>query len=334
MVYRGKSQVLKILVFLVFASVLLLSRTSKAETLTYKDKLNRLICVSIPVKRCVFFITHDLISCLEIWDKVVGISRWAYDNELIKATRPDIAREIPELGSGSEVDIEKLLKVRPELVITWSIYPETVRFMEEKGLKVIAIYPESFEELYEVMRLQGRLFKREERMEDVIGEMEKIFSLIKERVSKIPEDKRKKVLQLGGRPTRVSCGIGVNNDIFELIRGINPASEIKQRYVDVSLERIIAWNPDVLFIWGHARYKAGDILDNSQWRFIKAVREEEVYKAPEWSTWSPQLAPIALWMAARTYPEYFRDVDLDRVFNDFYQKVFGISYSKVGRIEE
>jgi len=58
-----------------------------------------------------------------------------------------------------------------------------------------------------------------------------------------------------------------------------------------------------------------------------------VYKAPEWSTWSPRLAPIALWMAMKTYPEYFRDINLYKVTDEFYRKVFGISYSKVKKIE-
>jgi iron complex transport system substrate-binding protein len=99
------------------------------------------------------------------------------------------------------------------------------------------------------------------------------------------------------------------------------------------MERIISWNPDVIFIWGNASYTARSILQSSQWRFIKAVREGRVYKAPEWSTWSPRLAPIALWMAMKTYPEYFRDINLNKVTDDFYWKVFGISFSKVKGFE-
>jgi iron complex transport system substrate-binding protein len=321
------------LLFIVLFLVIVSASLSEAETITYKDKLGRVINIDVPVKRTVLFISYELVPAMNIWDRVVGIGRWAYDNDLMKAVKPDIAKTIPSVGTGTDINIEALLKLKPELVITWTFKPETVRFMEEKGLKVIAIYPESLEELYDVMRLHGRLFMREREVERVIYEMEDIFRLIKDRVSKIPNNKRKKVLWLGGKPTTVACGIGVTNDIFKLIGGINPASHIHKRNVDVTTEQIVAWGPDVIFIWGNANYTAQSILQSSQWRFINAVREGKVYKAPEWSTWSPRLAPIALWMAIKTYPEYFKDIDIEKVADDFYRKVYGIPYKKVERIE-
>lgn len=312
--------------------VVFLASASRAATMTYTDKLGRAVNIPVPVKRAVFFQTYELIPALDIWDNVVGIARWAYDNDLMRATRPDIEK-IPSAGSGSDVNIESLLKLKPDIVLTWTYQPETVRFMEEKGLKVIAVYPESLPELYDVMRLHGRLFGKEKQAERCIARMERIFKLIKEKVTKIPGDKRKRVLWLGGKPTSVACGIGVTDDVFKLIGGVNPAAQIPRRNTDVPIERIIAWNPDVIFIWGNAGYKAQDILNNPQWKFIRAVREGMVYKAPEWSTWSPRLAPVVLWMAMKTYPEYFRDINLDRVTDEFYRKVFGIPYSKVNNFE-
>jgi len=320
-----------------FLSILILSisllSVSWAATMTYTNKLGRAVNIPVPVKRAVFFQTYELIPALGIWDRVIGIARWAYDNDLMKAAKPDIEKSVPSPGSGMDVNIETLLKLKPDVVITWTSKPETVRFMEEKGLKVIAIYPESLEEFYAVMRLHGRLFGKEKKAEHCIARMESIFKLIKERVRKIPGNKRKKVLWLGGKSTSVACGIGVTNDVFKLIGGVNPAAQIPRRNADVPIERIIAWNPDVIFIWGNAGYQVQDIRNSPQWRSIKATREGRVYKAPEWSTWSPRLAPMALWMAMKTYPEYFRDINLDRVMDEFYKKVFGIACSRVKKIE-
>ncbi len=319
-------------VFSLFLVFMLLVSISSAETITYKDKLGRMVTVDVPVKRAILFQLPELIPVLGVWDRVVGVGRWAYDSDLMRAVKPDI-ETIPAAGAGGDINMEVILKLKPDIVSIWAWKPDDIRFMEKKGVRVIAIYPESLSELYDVMRLHGRIFNREDRMEKAISEMERIFNLIKERVSKIPDNKRKKVLWLGGKPTSVACGIGVTNDIFKSIGGINPASGIKQRNADIPMERIIAWNPDVIFIWGNASYKARDILNSQQWRFIRAVKEGRVYKSPEWSTWSPRLAPIALWMAMRTYPEYFRDINLEMVTDDFYRKVFGIPYSKVKKFE-
>ena len=307
----------------------MMAASSEATTIPYCDKLGRLVHIKLPVQRAVFFQTYELIPALSIWDKVVGIGKFAYDNDLIKASKPDIHKTIPSAGSGIDVNIEVLLKLKPDLVITWTSKPEQVSFMEENGLKVITLYPESLSELYDVMELHGTLFKKEREMERSIGIMDGIFRLIKKRVTNLEEDKKKRVLYISSKPTSVACGIGINNDILNLIGGINPASSIKQRNADIPMEKIIAWNPEFIFIWGHAKYNAHDILTNPQWRSVKAVRSGKVFKAPEWSTWSPRLAPVALWMAMKTYPELFTDINLERMTDDFYRKVFNIPYEKV-----
>ncbi|MCD6548567.1 MAG: ABC transporter substrate-binding protein, partial [Thermodesulfobacterium sp.] len=118
------------------------------------------------------------------------------------------------------------------------------------------------------------------------------------------------------------------------IGGINPAGFIKQRYADVSIERILLWNPDVIFIWGYAGYTPEWILNNSQWEHIKAVKNKQVYKLPHWSTWSPRVALVALYMAMKIYPEYFKDINFEKIADNFYRKVFGISYKQVKPYEE
>ncbi|HET6460666.1 MAG TPA: ABC transporter substrate-binding protein [Syntrophales bacterium] len=304
-----------------------------AETITYKDKLGRTVSVSLPVRRAVFFQTYELIPALGVWDKVVGIGRYAYTNDLMKAARPDIEKTVPSAGSGIDINMEALLKLKPDIVITWTSRPEQVRFMEEKGLRVIAVYPDSLSELYEVMEFHGKIFEKEKEIKRTIVSMDGIFSSIKKRVAKIQPDKRQKVLWISSRPNSVACHIGVTNDILTMIGGINPASSIPQRNADVSIERIIEWNPDVIFIWGNAKYNPQDIMRNPQWRSINAVRSGRVFKAPEWSTWSPRLAPVALWMAMKTYPQHFRDINFDATADVFYKKVYGISYRMVARIE-
>ncbi len=304
-----------------------------AEPFTYTDDLGRTVTVSVPVKRAAIFQTYELIPALGIWDQVVGIGRYAYSNDLVRATKADVEETVPSAGSGGDVNIEVLLKLNPDVVVTWTYKPESVRFMEARGLKVIGIYPKSLSELYEVMRLHGRLFGKEQKVEVCFAEMKKVFDLVEEKVSTIPPANRKKVLWLLGKPTTVTCGSGVTSDLLKMAGAVNPASGNPQSSADFSLEQIVSWNPDLIFIWGHAGYSAESILESSQWRYVKAVREGRVYKAPCWSTWSPRIAPIVLWIASKAYPELFRDVDVNKVCDDFYRKLYGIPYLRVAEFE-
>lgn len=329
MVYRAYIKVLGI-----FLTLFMVGAAS-ASTITVVDKLGREVSLNIPVKRAVVVISYELIPALNLWSQVAGVSRWAEDNcglyKAIVTEKPALKRAT--VGAGSDINVEAVLKLNPDVVITWTYNPNTIRFLEDKGIKVIGIYPESLSELYKDMRMHGKIFGKEKRVKEVIREMDRIFKIISERVSKIPPEKRKKVIHLGGAPTRVSGSLGVTNDIIKIAGGINPAGTIMQRHIDVSVEKIVQWNPDVIFIWGSAGYDESWLYSNSQWRFIKAVQHRQIYKLPKWSTWSPRLAPIALYMAMKIYPELFKDIKFDNIADDFYKKVFGISYYKVRQYE-
>lgn len=320
---------------LIGVSVMLLvyAVCSEAAEISYTDKMGRTVGIPVPVERAVLFQPAELIPALDIWDKVVGVGRYSYDSDLLKASKPDIEKTIPSAGSGSDVNIEQLLKAKPDLVITWSYYPDQVKFMEEKGLRVIALYLDTISEMYDAIRLLGKLFAKETKADSVILQTERIFSLITGRVSKIPSEKRKKVLWLYGKPTQAAGNGDLFGDVIRLIGGIN-AAPIDERHAEVSLEQIVVWNPDIIFIWGNAGYSARSILDNPQWRFIRAVKEARIYKTPKWSSWSPRLAPMALWMAKKTYPEHFEDIHAGKVTDEFFITVFGIPYSQVKQFDE
>jgi len=298
---------------------------SEAAVVSYTDKLGRSVEIPLPVQRVVFFQLYEMLPSLDVWERVAGVSSYVYRDDLIRAAKPDIEK-IPSVGTGSDINIEAVMQLKPDLVLTWAWKPETIRFMEEKGLKVIAVYPESIAELYEVMHLLGRLFEREDAMQTTIAEMETTFSLIRERIGKQPARDKRKMLFLGGQPNLVSCALGINNDLLTMIGGINPAGDIRERSTLLSLEQIVVWNPEIIFIWANAGYSAKDILENPQWRNIRAVREGRVYKTPNWTSWSPRLTMLALWMAKQAYPEDFKDIELAAMADRLYRRVFHIPY--------
>lgn len=312
------------IIFLILP-LMLTTSAHAGDRVIYTDRLNRTIEIPTPVQRVVFLQMYELLPALDIWDKVVGVANYVYRDDLVRQAKPDI-ESIPSVGSGSDINVEAVMQLKPDLVITWAWKPESIRFMEAKGLRVIAIYPENIGELCNDMRMIGRVFQREDKVEEAIAEMEATFSLIRERAGKRPDQEKRKMLFLGGESNSVSCALGINNQLMTMIGGINPAGAIQQRNTLVSLEQIVVWNPDVLFIWANAGYSAKDILGNSQWQHISAVREGRVYKTPNWTSWSPRIAMLALWMAKQTYPEEFRDIDLTKVAEHLYRKVFNLPF--------
>ncbi len=305
-----------------------------ADFFTYKDKLERTVTVEIPVKRAVLLTGADLLPVTGAWHQVAGISRGGReDNDLLAAVKPDIAQSIPSVGTHSNINVEALLQLKPDIVLSWSSNPEIINYLDKKGVKVIAVFPESIAELYEVMRMQGKVFGSEAKVETAIARMDEVFALIRKRVAAIPADQRKKAIWITGKPTNVAGRLCIYNDLIDVIGQHNLGREFQQHSTNVSLERIAAWNPDVIYIWGRARYSAQSVIDSPQWRHITAVKERQVFKAPKWDTWSPRLAPLALWLAVAAYPEQFKGIDVTNLIDKFYLDVYNISYSKVRQIE-
>ena len=71
---------------------------------------------------------------------------------------------------------------------------------------------------------------------------------------------------------------------------------------------MVAWNPDVVFFrvqYGY-NFTAKDVLNDPRFSEVRdvvsALKNERVYMLPNWSTWSPRFALIALRAAIYLYP--------------------------------
>ena len=109
-----------------------------------------------------------------------------------------------------------------------------------------------------------------------------------------------------------------------MVGAVNQAATVEMPHAEVSLEQILAWNPEVIFIWGYATYGPEALLESSQWRTVAAVKEKRVYKAPLADTWSPSTGVLTLWMAQKIYPELFKDLDLGAEARKFHLECFGV----------
>ena len=301
------------------------------EVLTYTDKLGRTLRIQVPAHRVVALQLYEFLPALHCWDRIAAVSRSAHADVHVLAAKPDIARTIPAAGSGADLNMEALLKAKPDLVITWTVQPDNVKFMEAQGLKVVAVSPESTEEMLAALEFLGHLYGRESEAGKVSSEMRRIFDLITSRTGAIPDRERQRVLYLSQSQNTVAGAAGLNNDIIRMFGASNVSGGIPQKTAGVSMETIVSWNPDVIFVWGYATFGVPDVLNNPQYRFVKAVREGRVYRLPRWSTWSPNLAPIALWMAKKTYPRLFQDIDIHVITDRFNRSVFGFPMIQSGR---
>jgi len=315
------------------AALAIFTPPAHAEKVTVHDKLGRTITLEAPVKRAVLFETYELLPALGSWDRIAGLSRYAFDNDLIRAVRPNVRDEIADVGAMSDMNVERLLALRPDVVVGWNLSPQAAAFLDAKGIPVVLLNPQTLEELEQTLRIEGTLFGKPAEAERVIAAMRSMMGKAAERTRDIPEDQRRRALWMMGKPTAVGARHSVGAQALEAVGLRNVAAELDQPWVEVPVERILAWNPDAVFIWGWARFEPADILNAPHWRNMAAVRSGSVWKTPRWSTWSPRVAPMALWMAAKAYPDHFRGFPVTAEIDAFFRQVYGIPYSRVAPLD-
>ncbi|NFV78818.1 ABC transporter substrate-binding protein [Magnetospirillum aberrantis] len=309
--------------------VLFLGIEAHAESLSVTDKFGRVVTVEVPVKRAVLLDTYELVAALGAWDRVVGVSRFAFANDLIRASVPDAARRFTDVGTPVDVNIEALMALKPDLVVTWDLNRQLVDYMADKGLTVIALRPESFDEVMAAMALEGRLFGAEQAAAKAEDEARAMMAFVAGRAARLAPEQRRRGMWMVGRQNTVAGREGVLSDLLRTAGIVNAADEVERRTGEVSPERILAWNPDLLYVWGYSHTDVDEVMANPQWSQLRAVRQHAVFRGPRWSTSSPRVAAKALWVAATAYPELYADVDVVGRIDGYMRGLYGVSYDRM-----
>lgn len=119
--------------------------------------------------------------------------------------------------------------------------------------------------------------------------------------------------------------------MMEHAGAFNVAASTVKGYKQVSLEQVIAWDPEVIFIQDRYPQVVDEIKQDTRWQVISAVKNNRIYLMPEyakaWGYPMPEAMAIGeLWMAKKLYPEKFSDIDMQKAANDWYQKFYRTQY--------
>lgn len=327
--------------------------SSKQETRTVVDQLGKTVTIPKDPKRvvCLQHHTLDIILELQAGDKLVGvINKW---QSLVSPTLGDIYPRLKELATPGDletVNIEALTKLNPDLVLVTHYMPKNViEQIEKMGIPVVAIslYKADYEQasklnpklkdpdnayiegFKEGVALIGSIMCKEQKAAELIEYALKNREIVKDRLKDIPSND--KVACYMANPDLYTYGTGkYTGVIIDRAGGRNVAESI-DGYKQVTIEQIMAWNPEVIFVQDRYEKVAAEIKTNPAWQGISAVKNNKIYIAPEyakpWGHPCPESMALGeLWLAKKLYPDKFADIDLQTTVNDFYTRFYGVEY--------
>ena len=277
-------------------------------------------------------------------ESIVGMSPMsmsAAENGILGELFPELLDADTSFLQGSNINVEKLLTLEPDLVLIQSGQSEVRTQLENAGLTVVAFGVSTFK--YDIINtyeawidLLSQIFPANDKMEEVTAYSKEVLELVQSRVSDIPEAERKRALFLFqyDETQMVASGRNFFGQYWcESAGAVNVAQDIEAGQATITMEQVYEWQPDVIFITNFTNTKPADLYANAvgsdDWSLVKAVQEQQVYKMPLGSfrtySVSADMPVTLLWVAKTIYPDLFSDIDTDAEVKDFYQRIYGVT---------
>ncbi len=318
------------------------------------DQIGREVHVPDVVERAVI-LQHQTLNIavqLDAMGKVVGVlDEWKKQlGAGYERLAPGLA-ELPMPGGLKAVNIEELLKLRPDVVFVTNYAPEDmIRQMEEAGLPVVAIslldVPPA--EAVKVsptvagdeataidngfatgVRLIAEILDRNDKGEDMIAVTRKYRDLVAGRLADLPKDQY--VTAYMANPELHTYGHGKYTGLMMERAGARNVAETLVGFQQVTMEDVLKWNPAIIFVQSRYPEVVTEITTGAAWQPIDAVKNGNVRLMPEyakaWGYPMPEAMSLGeLWMAKQLYPDRFADIDMQKEADAYYREFYRTDY--------
>ncbi|GCD11974.1 ABC transporter substrate-binding protein [Clostridium tagluense] len=220
---------------------------------------------------------------------------------------PTETLKVASVGSLLKPNIEKIVELKPDVVIASTHFDKTVvKKLEALNIKVIVLYgEESFAGVYDTMSKLGQVVNASEKAQSIISDMKKKVADI---TSKVANAKKPTVYYVAGFGKSGDFTAGKDTfigNMIEIAGGKNAADDaIGWKY---SVEKLVEKNPDILICSKFFDTKKGIEATNG-YKDLKAVKNGKLSGIDDNTIvrQGPRLAEGLEAMAKLIHPELFK----------------------------
>jgi iron complex transport system substrate-binding protein len=194
---------------------------------------------------------------------------------------PAAARSKPKVGGIDNFSVEKVLGLRPDLVVAMPINPKSaLASLRRAGVPVFAVDPKHISGVMDALEMLGRITGRVERARALVGRMRQRLDLVQDKLRAVPRSRRPTALLFYQvDPVRVAGGDTFPGDVLERAGGVNLASDV-HGFALYSTEAVVARDPQIILAPSMVGDRLGlvrAILARKSLQGVAAVRGKRVY---------------------------------------------------------
>ena len=259
------------------------------------------------MKKCFAFLSVCLISACapsreepeihSVPDRIVSlapaITQKLYllgvDDKLVANTvycnTPEDAKSKPKIGNVTQVDVERIVTHKPDLVIASNLTrPEQVQKLKNLGIRVVRRpNAKTFHELCESFLELGRIVGEPEKATQIVEKARADVASLRQLVAERPI--KSVFIQLGAKPLFAATLDSFVNDYIEFAAGSNIVAHGSEGVY--SREKVVMQNPDIIIVttMGIVGAKEKKVWD--KYTVIAAVKNDAVHVVDSYRICSP-----------------------------------------------
>ena len=218
--------------------------------------------------------TVETLYLLGEQDRIVGISGYV-------VRPPQARREKPRVSAFTSANIDKILALKPDLVLTFSdLQADIVADLIRRGLDVHAFNQRSVAGILDMIRTVGAMVDANEQAQRLVSELEMGLAEVRERARRLPMPPR---VFFEEWDDPLISGIGWVSELVDIAGGIDIFADHAGRGAAkdrvVRIDEVVAQEPDLIIgSWCGKKFRPERVMARPGFDRTPAVQHQDVYE--------------------------------------------------------
>ena len=218
--------------------------------------------------------TVETLYLLGEQDRIVGISGYV-------VRPPQARREKPRVSAFTSANIDKILALKPDLVLTFSdLQADIVADLIRRGVSVHAFNQRTVAGILAMIRMLGAIVDASGRAEELVRTLEACLTEARTRAERLPQ--RPKVFFEEWDNPLIS-GIGWVSELIEIAGGIDIFADRRNQGAAkdrvVTADEVVAAKPDLIIgSWCGKKFRPERVATRPAFDSIPAVQHHHLYE--------------------------------------------------------
>lgn len=253
----------------ILAALLAAFTFSAHAAITVQDDDGNTVTLQKPAQRVIALAPHvtELLFAAGGASRIIGTVTYS--------DYPEEAKKIPRLGDNRLVDMERLIAMKPDLIVVWmhGSSERQIETIRQLGIPTFHSEPKTLDGIPDSILRLGQLMGTEGVAQPTAADLRRQLAALTRQYANRPPVRL--FYQVWDKPLYTLSGMHIVSDAIRLCGGVNIFQDLKTTAPVVSVEGVLQADPEAIF--GTAEKNYGGVNLWRPYKTLTAVRNDNLF---------------------------------------------------------